>query len=74
MRHDDSSCQLTAAVGVADMSLIWDKKFKPYVKEYAKDQDKFFADFSAAFAKLLELGVPFDKPGTPAPASPVAKA
>ena len=25
-----------------DMALIWDKKFKPYVEQYAKDQDKFF--------------------------------
>ena len=25
-----------------DMALIWDKKFRPYVELYAKDQDKFF--------------------------------
>ncbi len=25
-----------------DMELIWDKKFKPYVEQYAKDEDKFF--------------------------------
>ena len=25
-----------------DMALIWDKKLKPYVEMYAKDQDKFF--------------------------------
>ena len=25
-----------------DMALIWDKKLKPYVELYAKDQDKFF--------------------------------
>ncbi|KAK9807871.1 hypothetical protein WJX72_011750 [[Myrmecia] bisecta] len=43
-----------------DMVLVWDKKFKKHVQEYAKDQDKFFADFAAAFSKLLELGVPFD--------------
>ncbi|CAL5220123.1 g2078 [Coccomyxa viridis] len=42
-----------------DMALIWDKKFKPYVELYAKDQDRFFEDFSAAFSRLLELGVPF---------------
>ena len=56
------------------MALIWDKKFKPYVLEYAKDEEKFASDFSAAFQKLLELGVPFDAPGTPAPASPQPKA
>lgn len=42
-----------------DMELIWDKKFKPYTAEYAKNSDKFFEDFAAAFSKLLELGVPF---------------
>ncbi|RUS13329.1 heme peroxidase, partial [Endogone sp. FLAS-F59071] len=42
----------------ADMALVWDKQFKKYVELYAKDDKKFFEDFSAAFAKLLELGVP----------------
>jgi cytochrome c peroxidase len=41
-----------------DMWLIWDKKLKPYVQKYAKDDEAFNADFAAAFAKLLELGVP----------------
>lgn len=54
--------------------MIWDKKFKPYVQEYAKSEEKFFSDFAAAFTKLLELGVPFDNPGQPAPASPSSKA
>lgn len=48
----------------ADMALVNDKKFKQYVVEYAKDADKFFADFSAVVTKLFELGVPF-KEGTP---------
>lgn len=56
------------------MALIWDKKLKPYVLEYAEDEEKFTADFSKAFSKLLELGVPFEAPGTPAPASPQPKA
>lgn len=42
-----------------DMSLIKDKEFKKYVELYAKDNDTFFKDFSDAFVKLLELGVPF---------------
>ena len=53
----------------ADMALIWDKKLKPYVKQYAEDEEKFFKDFAAAFVKLLELGVPFDNP-QPAPHTP----
>ena len=30
-----------------------------YVDLYAKDEAKFFADFAAAFSKMLELGVDF---------------
>lgn len=32
--------------------LIWDRKFKPYTVEYAKDSDKFFKDFAVAFSKV----------------------
>lgn len=39
-----------------DLVLIQDDEFKKYVSMYAKDQDKFFADFSEAFHKLEELG------------------
>ncbi|KZT43589.1 heme peroxidase [Sistotremastrum suecicum HHB10207 ss-3] len=41
-----------------DYVLIQDKSFKKYAKAYADNQDLFFKDFSAAFARLLELGVP----------------
>ena len=44
----------------ADMALVKDSGFRKYVEEYAKDVDKFYNDFSAAFSKLLELGVPFE--------------
>jgi len=43
----------------SDLALIKDAKFKKYVEKYAKNQDEFFHDFAVAFAKLLELGVPF---------------
>lgn len=39
-----------------DLVLIQDEKFKKYVSMYAKDQAKFFADFTKAFNKLEELG------------------
>ena len=45
-----------------DMALLWDGKFKKYVKEYAKDEEKFFRDFAVAFGRLLELGVQFPEP------------
>ncbi|KAK4054353.1 heme peroxidase [Microbotryomycetes sp. JL221] len=41
-----------------DYALIQDKKMRPYVEQYAKDENKFFEDFSAVFKKLVELGVP----------------
>ncbi|KAF2101102.1 heme peroxidase [Rhizodiscina lignyota] len=43
----------------ADMAFVKDKKFREYVGKYAKDNDLWFKDFSAAVTKLFELGVPF---------------
>ncbi|KAL1964622.1 hypothetical protein VTN77DRAFT_6796 [Rasamsonia byssochlamydoides] len=42
-----------------DMALVKDKEFRKHVERYAKDSDAFFKEFSEAFVKLLELGVPF---------------
>ncbi|ORY99726.1 heme peroxidase [Absidia repens] len=39
-----------------DMALL-DPPFRQYVEIYAKDKQRFFDDFSAAFLKLIELGV-----------------
>jgi len=47
----------------SDIALIEDKKFKPWVKKYAADNDLFFKDFANVIVKLFELGVPF-KEGT----------
>lgn len=44
-----------------DMVLIQDKKFRPWVEKYAKDNDLFFQDFSNVVLKLFELGVPFEQ-------------
>ena len=43
----------------SDIALVQDAEFRKYVEMYTKDEALFFKDFSAAFAKLLELGVPF---------------
>jgi len=43
----------------SDIALIKDQELKKWVTKYAYDEDFFFKDFSKAFAKLLELGVPF---------------
>jgi len=48
----------------SDMVFSKDKEFKKWVETYAKDEKKFFSDFSCAYKKLLELGVPFPE-GTP---------
>ena len=42
-----------------DMALIKDKEFKKHVDRYAKDSEVFFKEFSDAYVKLCELGVPF---------------
>ncbi|KAI9333402.1 heme peroxidase [Obelidium mucronatum] len=41
----------------SDMALVQDPTFAAIVQEYASNQGSFYADFSAAFSKLLELGV-----------------
>lgn len=41
----------------SDMAMIWDKEFRKWVEIYAKDEEKWFTDFSAAFKKLEENGV-----------------
>jgi len=46
-----------------DMALLSDAKFKVWVDRYADDKDLFFKDFSAVFAKLLELGLERDASG-----------
>ncbi|EMG50043.1 hypothetical protein G210_4953 [Candida maltosa Xu316] len=40
-----------------DMELLRDQEYYRWVQVYANDKEKFFADFGAAFSKLLELGV-----------------
>jgi len=65
LQYEDKSRQLMMLP--ADMALLWDKKFKKFVDLYAKDEDKFFADFAAAFSKLMELGVPFASAASPKP-------
>ncbi len=45
----------------ADLALINDPEFRKWVEVYAKDANKFNADFAKAFEKLLHLGVPTGK-------------
>eukprot|EP01124_Arcella_intermedia_P000296 TRINITY_DN10153_c0_g1_i1.p1 TRINITY_DN10153_c0_g1~~TRINITY_DN10153_c0_g1_i1.p1 ORF type:complete len:264 (+),score=53.13 TRINITY_DN10153_c0_g1_i1:37-828(+) len=45
----------------SDIALVKDPAFKVYVEMYAKDEKLFFADFAAAFEKLLALGVKSDR-------------
>ena len=73
LQYEDKTGQLMMLP--TDMWMIWDKKFRKFVDTYAADEEKFFADFADAFAKLLELGVPFEKRDIDtSPASPVPRA
>ncbi|KAK9710614.1 heme peroxidase [Basidiobolus ranarum] len=42
-----------------DMEMVKDPAFKKYTEIYAKDNDRFLADFAKAFVKLEELGCRF---------------
>jgi cytochrome c peroxidase len=42
-----------------DIALINDVEFRKFVQRYAEDINIFFLEFSAAYVKLLELGVPY---------------
>ncbi|GAA6037494.1 hypothetical protein JCM8097_008216 [Rhodosporidiobolus ruineniae] len=55
----------------SDLALIEDPEFAQWVKLYAEDRDRFFSDFAAVFAKLLELGV--DRSGSYESAPPFSK-
>lgn len=44
-----------------DLALVQDESFRPWVELYARDKERFFADFAKAFAKLLELGIVRDE-------------
>jgi len=58
----------------SDMALVRDPEFMKYVQVYAKDKERFFKDFAAAFGKLLELGVTFESKPAPAASAPVEAA
>jgi cytochrome c peroxidase len=46
-----------------DLTLIKDAEFRKWVEVYAKDEEKFFKDFAAAYTKLIENNVAaFRKP------------
>ena len=62
--HDEE--KKTENCALLSQALIWDRKFRPHVHAYAKDEALFFADFAKAFAKLLELGVPRGAPAAAA--------
>lgn len=54
MQFEDPSGKLMMLP--SDLVLVQDKVFRPYVKEYAKDEKLFEKDFTAAYVKLTELG------------------
>ena len=55
-QYEDSTAKLMMLP--SDIALIKDPKFRRWVEVYAKDEEKFFKDFAAAFGKLLALGCP----------------
>lgn len=49
---------------VSDLALTSDPKFRPWVELYAKDEERFFKDFSSAYQRLTENGVKFSRDGS----------
>jgi cytochrome c peroxidase len=47
----------------SDLALVKDPEMRKWVEVYAKDEARFFRDFSKAFKKLEELGVKEEKLG-----------
>jgi catalase (peroxidase I) len=45
----------------SDLAFVQDPEFRKYVELYAKDEKVFYKDFAAAWLKLIEFGVPFEK-------------
>eukprot|EP00808_Paulinella_micropora_P017316 g61641.t1 len=58
MQFEDAESK-TLMMLPSDLAMRDDVHFAQWVKLYAADKDAFFRDFSAAFARLLELGVKF---------------
>jgi cytochrome c peroxidase len=59
---EDSKTELMMLL--TDIALTQDKRFKQYVEIYARDKERFFADFSKAFEKLVKLGIARYEKGT----------
>ncbi|EMC98311.1 hypothetical protein BAUCODRAFT_420853 [Baudoinia panamericana UAMH 10762] len=61
--HYDEDADEELMMLPTDLALVSDPSFRPWVELYAKDKDRFFADFAAVFAKLIELGIKRDANG-----------
>ena len=61
--HYDEDSEEELMMLPTDLALIQDKSFRPWVELYSKDKERFFKDFSAVFAKLVELGIVRDESG-----------
>ena len=61
--HYDEDTETELMMLPTDMALQTDPAFAPWVRKYAEDKDAFYKEFSAAFAKLLELGIKRDSEG-----------
>jgi len=55
-QYEDSTGKLMMLP--TDLAIVQDPKFRQWARKYADDMDLFHRDFAAAFAKLMDLGVP----------------
>lgn len=61
--HYDEDLEQELMMLPTDLALINDAKFRPWVELYAEDKERFYADFTKVFSKLIELGIERDGEG-----------
>jgi len=61
--HYDEDAEEELMMLPTDLALLSDPSFRQWVELYAKDKERFFADFAKVFAKLVELGIQRDESG-----------
>lgn len=61
--HWDEDAEEELMMLPTDLALLSDPSFKHWVEVYAEDKERFFEDFAAVFAKLVELGIRRDEEG-----------
>ena len=61
--HYDEGAEEELMMLPTDLAQLSDSTFRPCVELYTEDEERFFADFAAVFAMLIELSIQRDETG-----------